>query len=113
MDLDIFNNRYYSQWCSFEKGAIPKEFERYCNNVSIRFYTRDIQTDEKGYHLEPNVVDLCWDDDWAYMDTDTEEEKARQQAVKSFMDSFEIGEIVLEKAKMSYGSSAFAYKYLV
>lgn len=112
MDLDMFNNRYNYQWCNFEKGAIPAEFERYCGSVNLRFYTRDVVVDEKGYHLDPAKAQLVWPDDWEYLD-DNDEERAKQKEIKAFMDSFEIGEIVLEKEKPVYGNSAFAYKYLV
>ena len=112
-DLDMFNNRYNYEWMNFEKGVIPHDFERYCRAVQVRFYTRDVIVDEKGYHIDPSKVELYWDDDWEYMDDDTDEQKARKQAVKNFMDSFEISEIELSKAKTSFEGSAFAYKYLV
>ena len=112
-DLDMFNNRYNYGGCVFEKGSIPKEFEKYCSSIALRFYTRDIIVDESGYHLDLNKADLIWNDDWEYMDDDTEEQRARKAEVKAFMDSFEIAEIHLAKEKPTYGSSAFAYKYLV
>ena len=113
IDLDMFNNRYNYEWLRFEKGTIPAEFEKFCSTIQIRFYTRDIVTNEKGYYLDADKTQLYWDDDWEYMDDNTEEQKARKQAVKDFMDSFEIAEIELTKAKTLYGNSSFNYKYLV
>ena len=113
LDLDMFNNRYNFNWCNFEKNTIPEEYQRYCNSVNIRFYTRDLVVDDKGYHLDPSKVEIYWDDDYEYMDDETEEQKAKKAAVKQFMDSFAVAEVVLEKSKPLYGSTAFAYKYLV
>ena len=113
INLDMFNNRYNYEWLHFEKGAIPNEFIRYCSAIRIMFYTRDITTNEKGYHLDLDKVAFDWDDNWEYMDDDTEEDKAKKQAVKDFMDSFEIAEIELTKAKSALGGNAWVYKYLV
>ena len=112
-DLDMFNNRLNYGWCNFEKGTIPNEFTKYCSAVNLRFYTRDVIVDDKGYHLDPEKAEIIWDDDWEYMDDDTEEQKMKKEAVRNFMNGFEVAEIVLEKEKPSYGSTAFAYKYLV
>ena len=113
LDLDMFNNRYNYEWCQFEKNTIPDKFKKYCDAVNVRFYTRDVVVDDKGYHLEPEKTEIVWDDDWNYMDDDTAEQQAYKAEVKQFMDSFEVAEVVLEKAKPMYGSTAFAYKYLV
>ena len=113
LDLDMFNNRYNYEWCQFEKNTIPDKFKKYCDAVNVRFYTRDVIVDDKGYHLEPEKTEIVWDDDWNYMDDDTTEQQAYKAEVKQFMDSFEVAEVVLEKSKPMYGSTAFAYKYLV
>lgn len=111
VNLDMFNNRYNYEWIRFDKGVIPTEFARYCSSMRFQFYTRDIVADEKGYHIDIDKAEVRWDDDWEYMDDDTEEEQAKKQAVKDFMDSFEVAEIELTKAKdMNKG---FAYKYLI
>lgn len=111
--LDMFNNCYNSNWCSFEKGIIPKEFEKYCNSVNLGFHTRDVIVDDKGYHLDPSKAKIVWDNDWEYLDDDTDEQKTKKNAIQEFMNSFEVAEIVLEKEKSSYGNAALTYKYLV
>ena len=111
VNLDMFNNRYNCEWIRFDKGVIPTEFARYCSSMRFQFYTRDIVADEKGYHIDIDKAEVRWDDDWEYMDDDTEEEQAKKQAVKDFMDSFEVAEIELTKAKDI--NKSFAYKYLI
>ena len=68
---------------------------------------------KKDNFVKPEKTEIVWDDDWNYMDDDTAEQQAYKAEVKQFMDSFEVAEVVLEKAKPMYGSTAFAYKYLV
>ena len=113
IDLDMFNNRYNHEWLRFEKGAIPDELARYCASIKVMFYTRDITTNEKGYHLDIDKIELDWDDDWEYIDDSTEENRIKKQAIKNFMDSFEIAEIELTKAKTVVEDNAWAYKYLI
>ena len=112
IELDMFNNRNNFEWCSFNKKEIPHEFERYCTDIRIDFYTRDVIVDERGYHLDPNKVNRHWDDDWEYMDDETDEQKQHKEAVKKYIESFQIAEIILQKHKPLYGD-AFAYKYIV
>ena len=109
IDLDMFNNRYNHEWLRFEKGAIPDELARYCASIKVMFYTRDITTNEKGYHLDIDKIELDWDDDWEYIDDSTEENRIKKQAIKNFMDSFEIAEIELTKAKTVVEDNAWAY----
>lgn len=113
VELDMFNNRNNYEWCAFNKKDIPHAFEKYCSSIRIDFYTRDVVVDERGYHIDPSKVNLHFDDDWEYMDTDTDEQKKEKEAVKNFIESFQISEIILEKYKPTYGSTSFAYKYLV
>ncbi len=112
IDLDMFDNRNNYEWLNFDKKAFPAEFARYCNNVQVRFYTRDIIIDENGYHIDPSKVELGWDDDYEYLSDDNEEQKKLKDALKAFLNSFEIAEIEFNKAK-NYYSSSFAYKYLI
>lgn len=113
IEIDMFNNRMNFEWCKFEKGMIPPEFTKYCNSVRADFYTRDITVDERGYHIDPSKIQLYWDDDWEYMDTDTDEQKAKKDATEKFIHSFEVAEVIFEKSRPAYGSSSFIYKYLV
>lgn len=113
IDLDMFNNRYNFEWGHFDKDVIPKEFERYCAGVQVKFYTKDIVIDEKGYHIHPKSITLGWSDDWEYMDNDTPEEKAKIARLKEFMESFEIADVTLAKSKPSYGNAAFINKFCV
>lgn len=113
IDLDMFNNRYNYQWCHFIEGAVPKEIDRYFRAVQVSFYTRDVYIDEHGYHINPEAVKFNWEDDWEYMDDDTEEQKERKNAVKELMQSFEIAEVSLAKAKPAYGNAAFVNKFMV
>ena len=46
------------------------------------------------------------------MDDDTDEQKRAKEAVKNFIESFQIAEVILERYKPSYGPG-FTHKYLV
>lgn len=111
-ELDMFNNRNNYEWFSFNKKDIPHAFEKYCSSVRVDFYTRDVVVDERGYHIDPSKVSIEFDDDWEYMDDDTDEQKRAKEAVKNFIESFQIAEVILERYKPSYGPG-FTHKYLV
>ena len=68
---------------------------------------------DKGYHLDPKKTEIVWDDDWHYIGDNTAEQQTYKAEIKQFMDSFEVAEVVLEKSKLMYESTAFAYKYLI
>lgn len=113
IDLDMFNNRYNHAWCMFEKGALPRELDRYCKAFSVRFYTKDIAVDEKGYHIAPEAIAIEWEDDWEYIEEDTPEKKALKDAVGTFMNELKIEEVSLAKARSGYGNMAFLNKYVI
>lgn len=112
-EIDIFNNRYISApWLYLEKNDIvPKDLIRYLNRCYLRFYTNDIIVSENGYHLGSDKVDIGWDDDWEYIDTENEADKEKYDKIKELMDSFKIEQIIIEKAKNRM--SSFDYKYLI
>jgi hypothetical protein len=112
LDIDMFNNRHNCAWLHFNKQDIPVEFRKYCGYIQAHFYTRDIITDDKGYHIDLDKLNVSFDDDWEYLDTDTDEQKEYLERLKEFMAGFEPAEVTLSKAKL-YGSTAFAHKYLV
>lgn len=113
VDLDMFNNRNNNVWLNIDKKDVPIDFRKYCNYVQANFYTRDVIVNENGYHIDPEKINIRWDDDWEYLDDDTAEQRAFKDAVKAFMDGFEVAEVNLTKAKPIYGNHAFAAKYLV
>jgi len=112
-EIDIFNNRYISApWLYLEKNDIvPKDLTRYLNRCYLRFYTNDIIVSENGYHLGSDKVDIGWDDDWEYIDTENEAEKEKYDKIKELMDSFKVEQIIIEKTKNRM--SSFDYKYLI
>lgn len=112
-EIDIFNNRYISApWLYLEKNDIvPKDLTRYLNRCYLRFYTNDIIVSENGYHLGSDKVEIGWDDDWEYIDTENEAEKEKYDKIKELMDSFKVEQIIIEKAKNRM--SSFDYKYLI
>jgi hypothetical protein len=109
-EVDMFSNRYNHIWCTIDKNILPDEMRKYCSNFAIRFYTKDLEIDDKGYHLKPEAVSIEWSDDWEWLEDDEADKKAR---IKAFMDQFGIGEISLAKAKPNYGNAAFVNKYMV
>ena len=112
-EIDIFNNRYISApWLYLEKNDIvPKDLTRYLNRCDLRFYTNDIIVSENGYHLGSDKVEIGWDDDWEYIDTENEADKEKYDKIKELMDSFKVEQIIIEKAKNRM--SSFDYKYLI
>ena len=113
IELDMFYNRQKHIWCKFEKGTIPKEFERYCDKILAEFYTRDVIVDDKGYHLDIEKLDTHWDDDWEYLDDDDKSQVELKKKIETFMNTFKVAEVIIEKARPTYGSAAFEYKYMV
>lgn len=112
-EIDIFNNRYLNtHWFYLEKNnIIPKDLIRYLNRCYLKFYTNDIVVSENGYHLGSDKVEIGWDDDWEYIDTDNEAEKEKYDKIKELMDSFKVEQVIIEKAKNRM--SSFDYKYLI
>lgn len=112
-EIDIFNNRYLSTpFLYLEKNDIvPKDLIRYLNRCFLKFYSNDIIINESGYHLGSDKVEIGWDDDWQYIDTDDEAEKEKYDKIKELMKAFKIEQIIIEKAKNRM--SSFDYKYLV
>ena len=112
-EIDIFNNRYLNTpFLYLEKNDIvPKDLIRYLNRCYLRFYTNDIIVSENGYHLGSDKVDIGWDDDWEYIDTENEADKEKYDEIKELMDSFKIEQIIIERAKNRM--SSFDYKYLI
>lgn len=112
-EIDIFNNRYLNTpFLYLEKNDIvPKDLIRYLNRCYLRFYTNDIIVSENGYHLGSDKVDIGWDDDWEYIDTENEADKEKYDEIKELMDSFKVEQIIIEKAKNRM--SSFDYKYLI
>ena len=114
LDLDMFNNRWYNYTHEISKLDLKDpDLQKYCSKFYLGFYTRDVIIDEKGYHLDPSKVRIEWDDDWEYLDEDTDEQKARVEKIKKFMESCQIADISLEKASYNRYSSDFTYKYLI
>ena len=112
-EIDIFNNRYLNTpFLYLEKNDIvPKDLIRYLNRCYLRFYTSDIVVSENGYHLGSDKVEIGWDDDWEYIDTENEAEKEKYDKIKELMNSFKIEQVIIEKAKNRM--SSFDYKYLI
>lgn len=112
-EIDIFNNRYLNtHWLYLEKNDIvPKDLIRYLNRCYLKFYTNDIIVSENGYHLGSDKVEIEWDDDWEYIDTDNEAEKEKYDKIKELMDSFKVEQVIIEKTKNRM--SSFDYKYLI
>jgi hypothetical protein len=110
----MFNNRWYNYTHEISKLDLKDpDLQKYCSKFYFGFYTRDVIIDEKGYHLDPSKVRIEWDNDWEYLDEDTDEQKARVEKIKKFMESCQIADISLEKASYNRYSSDFTYKYLI
>ena len=77
----------------------------------MKFYTNDIVINETGYHLANDKVDIEWDDDWVYLDTDNDIEREKRDRIEELINSFKIEKIIVEKA--SNKMSSFDYKYLI
>lgn len=112
-EIDIFNNRYLNtRWAYLEKNNIvPKDLIRYLDRCFLKFYSDDIVINENGYHLGSDKVEIVWDDDWEYIDTDNEAEKEKYDKVKELMKTFKVEQIIIEKTKDRM--SSFDYKYLI
>ena len=112
-EIDIFNNRYLNtRWAYLEKNDIvPKDLTRYLNRCYLKFDTNDIIVGENGYHLGSDKVEIGWNDDWEYIDTDDEAEKEKYNKIKELMDSFKVEQVIVEKARNRM--SSFDYKYLI
>lgn len=112
-EIDIFNNRYLNtHWAYLEKNDIvPKDLIRYLNRCFLKFYSNDIIVNENGYHLGSDKVEIGWDDDWEYIDTDNEVEKEKYNKIKELMDTFKVEQVIVEKARNRM--SSFDYKYLI
>ena len=112
-EIDIFNNRYLNTpFLYLEKNDIvPKDLIRYLNRCYLKFYTNDIIISENGYHLENDKVEIGWDDDWEYIDTENEAEKEKYDKIKELMDSFKDEQVIIERAKNRM--SSLDYKYLI
>lgn len=111
-EIDVFNNRHLpTHWAFLDKNDIvPKDLIKYLDRCFLKFYTNDIVINETGYHLANDKVDIEWDDDWFYLDTDNDIEKEKRDRIKELMDSFKIEKVIVEKA--SNKMSSFDYKYL-
>lgn len=112
-EIDIFNNRYLNtRWAYLEKNDIvPKDLTRYLNRCYLKFDTNDLVIGENGYHLGSDKVEIGWNDDWEYIDTDNEAEKEKYDKIKELMDSFKVEQVIVEKARNRM--SSFDYKYLI
>jgi len=114
LDLDMFNNRWYNYGHEISKLDLKDpDLQKYCSKLYLGFYTRDVVIDEKGYHLDPSKVRIEWSDDWEYLDDETDEQKAKIEKIKKFMDSCQIADISLEKTSYNRYSTDFTYKYLI
>lgn len=112
-EIDIFNNRYLNTpFLYLEKNDIvPKDLIRYLNRCYLRFYTNDIIVSESGYHLGSDKVEIGWEDDWEYIDTENEADKEKYNKIKELIDSFKIEQVIIEKARNRM--SSLDYKYLI
>lgn len=112
-EIDVFNNRHLpTRWAFLDKNDIvPKDLTKYLDRCFLKFYTNDIVINETGYHLANDKVDIEWDDDWVYLDTDNDIEREKRDRIKELMDSFKIEKVIVEKA--SNKMSSFDYKYLI
>ena len=112
-EIDVFNNRHLpTRWAFLDKNDIvPKDLAKYLDRCFLKFYTNDIVINETGYHLANDKVDIEWDDDWVYLDTDNDIEKEKHDRIEELINSFKIEKVIVEKA--SNKMSSFDYKYLI
>lgn len=79
------------------KSDVPIEYYRYCGSFVIRFDKDDLSVNKDGYFIDKSKIRLEFDEDWQFIDTDTEDKKALRNGISDFIDTFEIIDISINK----------------
>lgn len=113
LQVDMFENHSNKMWCRIDRKDIPSGFEDYISYVGIDFYTRDIISDDNGFHIDPSKVTVDWDADTAYIDMDTPDALKLKQDITEYKNGFTVSKVFFDRNQSKDSNSAFLHKYLV
>lgn len=99
--LDMINNVYMCQDFIFEKDSMPVELRKHITNGIVSFYTNDITTDEGGYHIDLDRIEVDLSDNWQYMPNGTDEEKKARDFIMKFTESCTLEKVIIEKHRIA------------
>ena len=95
--IDYSNDRTIGYRFFIKKSDVPIEYYRYCGELYIRFDKDDLTVNKDGYFIDKSKIRVEFDEDWQFIDTDTEDKKALRNSISDFIDTFEIIDVSINK----------------
>ena len=95
--VDYSSNNPVCHRFFINKSDVPIEYYRYCGAIFMKFDKDDLSVNKDGYFIDKDKVRLEFDDEWQYIDADTDEKRALRNGISDFIDTFKIIDVSINK----------------
>lgn len=95
--INYSSDRFVCYRFFINKSDVPIEYYRYCGELFIKFDKDDLSVNKDGYFIDKDKVRVEFDDDWQYIDADTDDKRALRNGISDFIDTFKIIDVSIKK----------------
>ena len=95
--IDYSSDRMVAYRFFINKSDVPIEYYRYCGELFIKFDKDDLSVNKDGYFIDKDKVRVEFDDDWQYINADTDDKRALRNGISDFIDTFKIIDVSIKK----------------